>query len=487
MFDLGEMLKSVSDSDTMPDQIRMIPLELIGDDPRNAIYSVEGIEGLADNIATVGLQDPVILRPDPDCAGHYILVSGHRRRAAFELLRQDDKKRWKEIPAIVRADGASAELQELRLIYANSDNRKLSSAELGRQASRVTELLYALKEQGMEFPGRMRDHVAQACNISRTKLAELKVIEDNLDPAYRELYRQDKIPHSTAYAIAKLPGGWQKILSVKAIRSGVFVAYGNLISHRIEEMRRAENMCKPLMCPSGGLCSHTSSRLVMAAEQDLWSGILCRGCCLMCNSLGSCKGHCYHADAAYKRSRREAQEIKEAAAVEKAQRDAPHIANIVACCKRVVDRAEALGINPGEIGNIPGATCNSTLLYAEDYAIGRKEPTATDWMPIGRCLYESEAALLVRQADVLDCSIDYLLGRTDDPARCAPAAQEPQPLRWRSGDPESEGEYIVLTRDRPDDVSYIDSRKFRRGTWQAVYGGPDFQILGWLPMPEEAE
>ena len=94
-------------------------------------------------------------------------------------------------------DEASQELRELRLILANSSTRVLSPAEVSKQAQRVELLLYQLKEQGYEFPGRMRDQVAAACQVSAPKLARLKVIRERLIPAYLEVFDRNKLPEQT--------------------------------------------------------------------------------------------------------------------------------------------------------------------------------------------------------------------------------------------------------------------------------------------------
>ena len=108
------------------------------------------------------------------------------------------------MPCIVETAGGSPELQELRLIMANADTRKMSSVDLAKQAERVQELLYKLKEQGVEFPGRMRDHVAEACKVSKTKLAELKVIQDKLtNREIRWYWDNGKLNQAQAYALAQ--------------------------------------------------------------------------------------------------------------------------------------------------------------------------------------------------------------------------------------------------------------------------------------------
>ena len=175
---------NVSDSDTSREAIEYIGLDKLEADPGN-FYSLTGLEDLAANIELCGLQQPIRVRPTED--GRYVIVSGHRRWSALKLLRgtEGSGDRWASIPCIVERDEASQELRELRLILANSSTRVLSPAEVSKQAQRVELLLYQLKEQGYEFPGRMRDQVAAACQVSAPKLARLKVIRERLIPRPR--------------------------------------------------------------------------------------------------------------------------------------------------------------------------------------------------------------------------------------------------------------------------------------------------------------
>ena len=144
-FDLSAVLKGVSNLDTERKQIEYIPLNLIDGDPNN-FYQLSGIEDLAANIATCTLQQPLLIRGKED--GRYVIVSGHRRRAALELLTKDDPERWQEVPCIVERDAVSPALQQLRLIYANANTRTMTGAELDEQAAQVEKLLYQLKEEG---------------------------------------------------------------------------------------------------------------------------------------------------------------------------------------------------------------------------------------------------------------------------------------------------------------------------------------------------
>ena len=107
------------------------------------------------------------------------------------------------VPCIVDYGEASEAMRELRMIYANSSTRVMNAAELSKQAERVTQLLYELKEQGVEFPGRMRDHVAEACRVSRTKLARLHAIRENLIPEMLFNFDHGHIGETVAYRISQ--------------------------------------------------------------------------------------------------------------------------------------------------------------------------------------------------------------------------------------------------------------------------------------------
>ena len=201
-FSLADMLKDVSDSGTGREQIEYIRLDLIDSDDNN-FYQLSDIEGLADNIAFAGLQQPIRVRKNPD-NDRYTIISGHRRRAAIELLAEEEPEKWREVSCIVQRDGGSPALQQLQLIFANSSTRKLTPAEISEQTVQVEKLLYQLKEEeGYEFPGRMRDHVAQVVGVSKSKIARLKVIRENLVPSWHRRFAENKLNESTARPLAE--------------------------------------------------------------------------------------------------------------------------------------------------------------------------------------------------------------------------------------------------------------------------------------------
>ena len=198
-LNLGQVLSQSGPTLGTQERIEYIPLDRLQGDERN-FYTLSDIEALAANIELIGLQQPIRVR---EAGGKYRIVSGHRRHAAISKLVSEGNKTFERVACIVESVECSEAMQELRLIYANSDTRKMSSADLSRQAERVEALLYQLKEEGFEFPGRMRDHVAQACQTTKSKLSRLKVIRENLHPTLRSEWEDGRINDAVAYRIAK--------------------------------------------------------------------------------------------------------------------------------------------------------------------------------------------------------------------------------------------------------------------------------------------
>ena len=177
------------------DTVQQLDTALIDVNSSN-FYEMSDLEGLAASIELVGLMHPVIVRPNDE---RYTLIDGERRfRAMTEVLG------WTEIFAIVRRP-ANDVVEELMLIEANRPQRKMSAADLSKQAERYTELLAQLKEAGVAIPGRLRDRVAEALQVSSTKLARLHAIRENLVPELLDKFDRGVIGESVAYEFSRKP------------------------------------------------------------------------------------------------------------------------------------------------------------------------------------------------------------------------------------------------------------------------------------------
>lgn len=215
-FSVSDYIKpeDVSKLDTEATAITIIPRERLLLNEKN-FYDTSSIDALADSIALNGLIEPIIVRPVRDGSGDYRIISGHRRFLAICELAKAEPERWDRVPAIIR-EPASDVLEELLLIEANRATRILSSADTMHQAERYRELLAELKRQGVEIPGRLRDAVAEAMQISASRLARLDVIRKNLSPEWMEAFETGSLSESAAYELARLPQEQQAKVRSKA-------------------------------------------------------------------------------------------------------------------------------------------------------------------------------------------------------------------------------------------------------------------------------
>lgn len=211
-FSIADAFQNVPNPGTDREQITYISADLLVSDEQN-FYSMDNLDELAGNIQLVGLQQPIRVRPDG--AGNYIIVSGHRRRAAIEQLRQEEPERWAEIPCIIEDRQESDAMRELRLIFANLDTRKMTDADLDRQAQRMTDLFKQLKAEGYEFSGRIRDYVADALDVSKSKLSRLKVIREGLISPFLSIWQRGGLTESCAVRIAQEDPDTQAALFAK--------------------------------------------------------------------------------------------------------------------------------------------------------------------------------------------------------------------------------------------------------------------------------
>lgn len=486
-FDLGAALKNVSRVDTGKEQITYLPIGSLDSDPKN-FYELRGIEELADNISVAGLQQPIRVRAG-EAPGRYTIVSGHRRLAAVKALAQEAPRKWQTVACIIETDDASPALQQLRLIYANANTRQLSSAEISDQASQVEMLLYELKEEGYEFPGRMRDHVAEAVGVSRSKLARLKVIRDNLIPEFDGSWRAGKISESTAYILAQNSRERQKLIfEAQGRDSGGKLTWFSegTVKNCLDEMDKARKLCGEIDCFRGCKCDHAAAREQRAAKLQSYSALNCRGCCRECSNLAGCKGACEYAgdvkQQQIKAARTEhaeakaAEQARQAEAAAKAEKAIDLAAEIF---RRTEELRVSLGLSVEELVSTWIAYGNGYYVRQYEEIVAGKRPDPYSTLPGD--IRPSEAQNLVAVADKLGCSVDYLLGR-DVPGPQTAADG------WRPGTPEAIGEYIVLFEFVDSAVSTVmaDDAFWTGQRWTMFDEPMDAQarVLWWIRKPE---
>lgn len=495
-FDLGNFVKtmSVPDSGTAgQEQIEYLPLAELHEDERN-FYTVDKVEELAANIQSCGLMDPLRVRKSED---GYTIVSGHRRAAALRLLAAEDSK-FEEVACIIETGDIPEQLQELRLIFANSSTREMSPADEAKQAERVEVLLYELKEQGMEFPGRMRDRVAEACRISRSKLGRLKKIQRNLAPCYKPLWEAGDLPEDTADALASMPEEVQE--RIKRIFPKK-TPTGGAVRNIAGKMAAGRDYCATdLSCPDGAACTNQDKFFRHDLSCNSWETCGGKKCCVKCTRGGAhdpaggsynaaCSEMCSKAKAIYEKAK---EKSKAKAEQEKLDAHTEAVQQGMSDAQRLVRAADAAGLSDkdtvpiGYTGSIRVGTLRSVMQGEipkgmSDYQLGEFIPYRTE--------------TLRKMAETLHCSADYLLGLADEPRATVSSAMPGQTTVgcWMPGgtNPAHSCECLTIL-----DVS--DAGAMKQTLRQTAYwvGGAfrlknnpyadelGFPVLAWLEIPE---
>lgn len=285
-FDIGNFAASLSETVSKLDtsakpQLQYIDIDQL--DAHNAnFYDVSNLDTLADSIAMDGLQQPLVVTAGE--GGRYTVLSGHRRRAALrKLVEEDGREDLRRVPCLVRVYQSQA-LAELQLIMANSTARVLTSAEVMHQAKRMEELLYQLKEEGYSFPGRMRDQVAEACQVSASKLARLKMIRDKLIDPWMDRFEAGEISEDVAYTIAQMGRDYQESLdTVFGLQHAPSITAPSVKawSERLQEIASIE-------CVQGSACTNRERMIQAQAKTGTPYWQKCKSCCASCSSRSIC-------------------------------------------------------------------------------------------------------------------------------------------------------------------------------------------------------
>lgn len=489
-FDLSSILKDVPnlDTDSAAEQVQRIPLELIDADDRN-FYSLDYIDELAGNIELFGLMDPIRVRSTEN--GRYVVVSGHRRREAIKRIVADGSKQFADgVPCLVDKAAASAALQELKLIMANSDTRKLSSADQNRQAERLEDLLRQLQDEGVEFPGRLRDWVANLSGMSRSKLARLKVIRDRLDPYLaKAYYAKGKMNEATAYKLAQFPPDVQRQIILVYTKSRD-IRY--LYEHTAVEIGKDIIRMKKLTCPADickGACENVREMAgaLYAQGYRAYDKGCGKGCCYNCDSIANCKHCCPRMTDAKKAARASAAAERKAEKERQAEADAPKIAQINRQWARFGEACRAASMKYDYVKKTAklwsGEPAEKERALLAGTCIVTTAATAPPWG------YSVSVNELCSAADLLGVSLDYLLCRTDNSETVADNAGNRQALTWNSGQPEKSGRYLCRVREAdlesiPPFASFL-TWSAEAGAWRGLES--DEIVDGWLPVPGEPD
>lgn len=387
-FDMSEFLtpvEGVPESDTT----REIAVDDILDNPLNFYPRPDNgkLAELMESIQANGLLEPPTVVPAG--GGKYRLISGHSRMEAVRNLASnaddDEAKRFSAVLCRVLPD-MTPEQEECAVIEANRQRVK-SPAVLAQEAERLTQMYIKRREAGEELPGRIRDRVAEAMQVNKTKLANLSAIKNGLKvPGIIDRWERQELPEAAALEIARMDHEKQYRLLDWMIDSGCAWTINNV---------REFSVCWTLFrheCPDAkGFC--TNARRMY--QQKFRGGALrgCSGCCRTCLGRDTCSVACKFVvgERLAGGIAPPPQKVPTNPAV-----DDPRLKGMTETfCSRVKALREATGLTKKE--------------FAE--SIGEYQATYSAWENASM----AGSGSIPKLALALGTTMDYLCGLTDDP------------------------------------------------------------------------
>ena len=384
-FDMSEFLapvEGVPESDTT----REIAVDDILDNPLNFYPRPDNgkLAELMESIQANGLLEPPTVVPAGE--GKYRLISGHSRMNAVRLLAayKDTAvaERFQHVLCRV-LPSMTPEQEECAVIEANRQRVK-SSAVLAQEAERLTQIYIKRREAGEDLPGRIRDRVAEAMQVNKTKLANLSAIKNGIRvPGIRRAWEEGRLPEAAALEIARMDDETQYRLLDWIIDHCRTWSINN-----VREFRTCWTCCKHKCPDTGGFCPNAARMYADHYHNGEWR---CAGCCRECLNKKTCSSACRFVIA------ERTQEKPETVVPRNPAADDPRLKNMTPkFCERVKALREETGLTRKE--------------FAE--SIGEYPGTYSAWENNSL----AGAGSMPKLALTLGTTMDYLCGLTDDPS-----------------------------------------------------------------------
>lgn len=385
-FDITKFAATLPEAVPESGTTREIAVTDIFDNPLNFYPKPDkgNLGELMDSIRANGMLEPPTVVPAED--GKYRLISGHSRMAALRLLaaNQDEAVAKQFSTVLCRVLPAMTEEQELCAVIEANRQRVKSPALLAEEAERLTKIYIKRREAGEDLPGRIRDRVAEAMQVKKTKLANLSAIKNGLKvPGIIDRWEKGELPEAAALEIARMDDETQYRLLDWMIDNHRTWSINN-----VREFSTCWTCCKHKCPDTGGFCPNAAR---MYADRYRYGEWRCAGCCRECLSRDTCSSACRFVVAERPPKEPEPSVPRNPAA------DDPRLKNMTPkFCERVKALREATGLTRRE--------------FAE--SIGEYPGTYSAWENNSL----AGAGSLPKLALTLGTTMDYLCGLTDDPA-----------------------------------------------------------------------
>lgn len=169
-------------------------------------YDLEDIEELAGNILMYGLKQNLEVVYEPNEQGEYRIVAGERRWLALKHLVGQGYKDF-EVATCKLTTPQDEDEEQVEIIIANTYRNK-SVKDIIEEEQRLKACLERMKADGKKIKGydlksgRLRDVISSMLKMSKTKIAQMESISNNLIPEFREELNKERLTFSAAYELS---------------------------------------------------------------------------------------------------------------------------------------------------------------------------------------------------------------------------------------------------------------------------------------------
>lgn len=198
-------------------------------------YSVEQIEELAGDILMYGLKQNLELVYAPCDKGEYRIVAGERRWEALKYLVSKGYKEF-ELATSKLTTPQDNDEEQVEIIIANAYRTKTTS-DMIEEETRLKASLERMKAAGKKIKGydlqsgRLRDVISSMLHVSKTKIAQIEAVNNNLIPEWKEELKGERLTFYAAYELSGMTADEQR----EAL--GKFTETGELTHKDVKDMK----------------------------------------------------------------------------------------------------------------------------------------------------------------------------------------------------------------------------------------------------------
>lgn len=205
-------------------------------------YDLADIEELAGDILMYGLKQNLEVVYEPNEQGEYRIVAGERRWLALKHLVGQGYKDF-EIATCKLTTPQDEDEEQVEIIIANAYRTK-SVKDIIEEEQRLKACLERMKADGKKIKGydlqsgRLRDVISSMLKMSKTKIAQVESISNNLIPEFKEELNKERLTFSAAYELSGMSAEKQQEELEK------YKETGELSYTEIKEMKTEEQQVK---------------------------------------------------------------------------------------------------------------------------------------------------------------------------------------------------------------------------------------------------